>query len=94
MEQVYGAITFYLAHKDEVDANIPEGEAELEHSLPNWSRRALDEKIARCLAQVAGKVYSPDEALQKLADLRKRHLSERPQRRKPASFTKRAYEQE
>src|SRR5580765_8334590 len=28
LEQVYGAITFYLAHEKEVDANIRDGEAE------------------------------------------------------------------
>ena len=29
LEQVYGAITFYLAHAQEVDRNIREGEAEI-----------------------------------------------------------------
>ena len=31
--QVYGAIAFYLAHEQEVDANIREGEAEIERSV-------------------------------------------------------------
>lgn len=30
LEQVYGAITFYLAHQSEVDAYLREGEAEYE----------------------------------------------------------------
>ena len=34
LEQVYGAIAFYLAHEEEVDANIREGEAEIECSVP------------------------------------------------------------
>jgi uncharacterized protein (DUF433 family) len=28
LEQVYGSIAFYLAHEEEVDANIREGQAE------------------------------------------------------------------
>src|ERR1043165_5538110 len=34
LEQVYGAITFYLANRPVVDANIREGEAELERLAP------------------------------------------------------------
>ena len=37
LEQVYGAIAFYLAHEQEVDANIREGEAEMERSVPPLS---------------------------------------------------------
>jgi uncharacterized protein (DUF433 family) len=37
LEQVYGAITFYLAHEQEVDANIRDGEAEIERSVPHLS---------------------------------------------------------
>jgi uncharacterized protein (DUF433 family) len=37
LEQVYGAITFYLAHEKEVDANIREGEEELERLVPHLS---------------------------------------------------------
>lgn len=33
LEQVYGAIAFYLAHQQEVDANIREGVAEIERSV-------------------------------------------------------------
>ena len=34
LEQVYGAIAFYLAHEQEVDANIREGEEEIQRSVP------------------------------------------------------------
>src|SRR3954453_20700136 len=37
LEQVYGAIAFYVAHEQEVDANIREGEAEVRRSLPPLS---------------------------------------------------------
>src|ERR1700730_9824991 len=37
LEQVYGAIAFYLAHQQEVDANIHEGEEEIARSVPNFS---------------------------------------------------------
>jgi uncharacterized protein (DUF433 family) len=37
LEQVYGAIAFYLAHEQEVDANIREGEEEIERSVPHLS---------------------------------------------------------
>src|SRR5258708_8525576 len=37
LEQVYGAIAFYLAHEQEVDANIREGETEIEGSVPPLS---------------------------------------------------------
>ena len=37
LEQVYGAIAFYLAHEREVDANIREGEEEIERSIPHLS---------------------------------------------------------
>jgi uncharacterized protein (DUF433 family) len=42
LEQVYGAITFYLAHQADVDANIREGEAELERSVPPLSQTRPD----------------------------------------------------
>jgi uncharacterized protein (DUF433 family) len=38
LEQVYGAITFYLGHQAEVDANIKEGEEELERLVPPLSQ--------------------------------------------------------
>jgi uncharacterized protein (DUF433 family) len=37
LEQVYGAIAFYLAHEREVDANIHEGEEEVKRSVPHLS---------------------------------------------------------
>ena len=37
LEQVYGAIAFYLAHEHEVDTNIREGEDEIQRSVPPLS---------------------------------------------------------
>jgi uncharacterized protein (DUF433 family) len=37
LEQVYGAIAFYLAREREVDANIREGEEEFKRSVPPLS---------------------------------------------------------
>jgi len=37
LEQVYGAIAFYLAHEQEVDASIGEGEGEIQRSVPPLS---------------------------------------------------------
>ena len=37
LEQVYGAIAFYLAHGQEVDSNIREGEEEIQRSVPPLS---------------------------------------------------------
>jgi hypothetical protein len=34
---VYGAIAYYLAHEQEVDANIREGEEEIQRSVPHLS---------------------------------------------------------
>ena len=42
LEQVYGAITFYLGHQAHVDANIREGEEELERSVPPLSQSRPD----------------------------------------------------
>ena len=38
LEQVYGAIAFYLGHQIEVDANIREGEEELRRLVPPLSQ--------------------------------------------------------
>src|SRR5712692_1624019 len=38
LEQVYGAIAFYLAHQAEIDANIRAGEQEFDHSVPPLSQ--------------------------------------------------------
>ena len=37
LEEVYGAITFYLAREKEVDSNIREGEAALDRAVPPLS---------------------------------------------------------
>ena len=37
LEQVHGAIAFYLAHEQEVDASIREGEEYLQRSIPHLS---------------------------------------------------------
>jgi len=42
LEQVYGAIAFYLAHEKEVDANIREGEEDLEQRVPHLSQSRPD----------------------------------------------------
>jgi len=42
LEQVDGAIAFYLAHQADVDANIREGEEELERSVPPLSQSRPD----------------------------------------------------
>src|SRR5437588_8803437 len=46
LEQIYGAITFYLAHQDEVDKYLSESEAELEKLL-EAQRAALPEFYER-----------------------------------------------
>jgi uncharacterized protein (DUF433 family) len=47
-EQVYGAITFYLAHRQEVDEYIRKGEAEQDALREDLHRRspALHQKLA------------------------------------------------
>jgi uncharacterized protein (DUF433 family) len=42
LEQVYGAIAFYLGHQAHVNANIREGEEELERSVPPLSQSRPD----------------------------------------------------
>jgi uncharacterized protein (DUF433 family) len=39
LEQVYGAIAFYLAHQAEVDANIREGEDLIQRTIPSLGVR-------------------------------------------------------
>ena len=39
LEQVYGAIAFYLAHQAEIDLNIREGEQELNRTVQPVSQR-------------------------------------------------------
>ena len=42
LEQVYGAIAFYLGHQEEIEANVREGEAELERLVPPLSQSRPD----------------------------------------------------
>lgn len=53
LEQVYGAITFYLANREAIDACLKEGETEFE-KLPQAAREqnaALHEKLAALTVQ-------------------------------------------
>ena len=52
---MYGAIAFYLAHEQEVDANIREGEAEIERSVPplSASRPELYARLERARHEIA-----------------------------------------
>ena len=63
LEQVYGAIAFYLAHEQEVDANIREGEAEIGRSVPplSESRPELYARLER--ARHESGVSGPGETL-------------------------------
>jgi len=53
LEQVYGAIAFYLGHDREVEANIQAGEQELDRSVPPLSRTKpeLYERLQRAREQ-------------------------------------------
>ena len=55
LEQVYGAITFYLAHEREVDANIREGEEEIDRSVPplSESRPELYARLERARREIS-----------------------------------------
>src|SRR5437660_2828264 len=55
LEQVYGAIAFYLAHEQEIDANVREGEAEIQCSIPplNKSRPELYARLERALREIS-----------------------------------------
>jgi uncharacterized protein (DUF433 family) len=55
LEQVYGAIAFYLANRDVVDANIREGEEELERSVPplSESRPELYARLRKAREELA-----------------------------------------
>jgi hypothetical protein len=39
LEQVYGAIAFYLGHQTEIDTNIREGEVQIKQLVPPLSKR-------------------------------------------------------
>jgi len=55
LEQVCGAIAFYLAHEQEVDSNIREGEEEVQRSVPplSESRPELYARLHRARHQIA-----------------------------------------
>jgi uncharacterized protein (DUF433 family) len=54
LEQVYGAIAFYLAHKQEVDCNIREAEEEVKRSVPplSESRPELYARLERARHEI------------------------------------------
>ncbi len=56
LEQVYGAIAFYLAHDQEVNANIREGEEEIRRSVPHLSesKPELYARLERARHELAG----------------------------------------
>jgi uncharacterized protein (DUF433 family) len=60
LEQVYGAIPFYLAHEQEVDANIREGEEEIARSVPHLSesRPELYVRLERARDEVAARDFA------------------------------------
>jgi uncharacterized protein (DUF433 family) len=55
LEQVYGAIAFYLAHEQEVDSNIREGEEEIQRSVPplSASRPELYARLERARHEIS-----------------------------------------
>lgn len=55
LEQVYGAIAFYLAHEQEVDANIRQGEEELQRGVPSLSesRPELYTRLERARREIS-----------------------------------------
>ena len=55
LEQVSGAIAFYFAHEQEVDANIREGEQELQRAVPplSESRPELFSRLERARHELA-----------------------------------------
>jgi uncharacterized protein (DUF433 family) len=57
LEQVYGAIAFYLHHQAEVDHNICQGEEELQRSVPTLKERKPEahERLQRVREQIANR---------------------------------------
>ena len=55
LEQVYGTIAFYLAHEQEVDSNIREGEEEIQRSVPplSESRSELYARLERARHEIS-----------------------------------------
>lgn len=54
LEEIYGAIAFYLGHQAEVEANIRSGEAEFHRSVPPLSQTKpeLYERLQRAREQM------------------------------------------
>jgi uncharacterized protein (DUF433 family) len=54
LEQVYGAIAFYLGNQAEVDANIREGEERIKQTVPTLSQRKPEafERLQRAREQM------------------------------------------
>ncbi|HEX9732409.1 MAG TPA: hypothetical protein VGG06_10530 [Thermoanaerobaculia bacterium] len=61
LEQVYGAITYYLAHREEVDAHLEQGETDYE-ALRRKTRGA-DPAFYDKLAADADMVRSPSKVI-------------------------------
>jgi uncharacterized protein (DUF433 family) len=57
LEQVFGAIAFYLAHEQEVDANIRGGEEEVQRFVPRLSesRPELHARLDRARQELAAR---------------------------------------
>ena len=54
LEQMYGAIAIYLAHEQEIDANLREGEAEIKLSvqLLSESRQEIYARLERVMHEL------------------------------------------
>jgi hypothetical protein len=59
---VYGAIAFYLAHEQEVDSNIREGEEEIQRSVPHLreSRPELYARLERARHEIGAQDLAKD----------------------------------
>lgn len=57
LEQVYGAIAFYLGRQSEIDANIRQGEEEVRRLVPPLSRRKPEAyaRLQRARGQIANR---------------------------------------
>lgn len=51
LEQVYGAITYYLSHRDEVDAYLDEADAEFEALREKTNEPAFSKKLTEARRQ-------------------------------------------
>jgi len=66
LEQVHGALAFYLGNKTEVDAHLTEGQrrSESEHQESRQSNAELIAKLqrARHASQIPGCIFAPLQA--------------------------------